>query len=117
MPQPVTLSAEAYQPEILEIDRLVFEAQPFTHARREALSRSLEALSKRVTAGSVSRFLKIESLEIRRLGEMSKGLPDAPPPPALTHNWMRIRNNLFEDRAWFVRSAADLPASGAVVTK
>lgn len=109
MPAPVTLSAETYRGEIMEIDRLVFETQPFTAERRQRLAQSLEELSRRVRAGSDSRFLKIESLEIRRLAEAARTLPSSPPPRALTDNWMRIRSNLFEDRAWFARSAADLP--------
>jgi hypothetical protein len=26
----------------------------------------------------------------------------------LPQQWMRIRNNLFDDRSWFARNAADL---------
>ncbi len=116
MPAPVLLSAEAYQPEIMAIDRLVFEPQAVTPDRREALAKSLEELSRRVKAESKSRFLAIEALEIRRLAEAAKGLPPAPPPPALLNNWMRIRNNLFDDRAWFARSASDLEPRGASIT-
>jgi len=109
MPAPVTLSAETYRGEIMKIDRLVFEARPFTSERRERLAQSLEELSRRVRSASDSRFLKIESLEIRRLAEAARTLPSVPPPPPLMDNWMRIRSNLFEDQAWFARSAADLP--------
>ena len=116
MPAPVTLSAETYRAKIMEIDRLVFEAQPFTSERRERLAQSLDELSRSVKSASDSRFLLIESLEIRRLAEAARTLPSSPPPRALTDNWMRIRSNLFEDQAWFARSAADLEgaATGAV---
>ncbi len=117
MPAPVVLPAEAYQREIMDIDRLVFEAQPVTPDRRAALATTLEELSRRVKAGSTSRFLVIESLEIRRLAEIAKDLPTEPPPQALRNNWMRIRSNLFDDRAWFARSAADLPSAGAAVAR
>lgn len=109
MPAPVTLSAETYRSEIMKIDRLVFESRPFNSERRQSLAQSLEELSRSVRSASDSRFLKIESLEIRRLAEAARNLPSSPPPRALMDNWMRIRSNLFEDQAWFARSAADLP--------
>jgi hypothetical protein len=111
MPAPVTLSAEAYQDELMAIDRLVFEAKPVTEARRAALAKNLEDLSKRIDAeakSSKSKFLMIESLEVRHLAEISKSLPEKPPPQPLLDNWMRLRNNLFDDRAWMARSARDL---------
>lgn len=110
MPAPVTLSAEAYQADIMDIDRLVFEETSFTKNRREALSGRIESLSRRITRGSNSKFLKLEALELRRLAEMAKSLPSAPPPPALTNNWMRLRNNLFDDRGWMARSWRDIEA-------
>lgn len=112
MPAPVTLSAEAYQTEIMEIDRLVFEEAPVTKERRAALSKRLEDLSSRVPKGSDSKFLKLEALEIRYLAEKAKSLPEQPPPEALRNNWMRLRNNVFDDRAWMARSARDLEPAG-----
>jgi hypothetical protein len=112
MPAPVVLSAEAYRAEILRIDRLVFEAEPFTSQSRENLAESLKHLSRRVKAESDSRFLAIEALEIRRLAEFAGDLAASSPPRSLTDNWMRIRNNLFEDQAWFARSACDLEPRG-----
>jgi hypothetical protein len=50
----------------------------------------------------------IEWLEVRHLAEISKSLPEKPPPQPLLDNWMRLRNNLFDDRAWMARSARDL---------
>ena len=112
MPAPVTLSAEQFQPEIMEIDRLVFGAGPLADARRSDLVRRLESLAGRVKAAGESRFLLIESLELKRLASVSKSLPDVPAArTSLQNNWMRIRSNLFEDRAWFARSAADLAPS------
>ena len=111
MPAPVTLSAEAYQAELMEIDRLVFEETPVTKDRRAALAARLEALSRRIgdeAKTSKSRFLVIEALEVRHFAEVAKGLPAKPPPRALLDNWMRLRNNLFDDRAWMARSARDL---------
>ena len=108
MPAPVTLKAEDFQEEIVAIDRLVFAEGPLVPARREELGRRLEALAGRVKAAGESKFLLIESLELRRLASFSKGLPPDAPKTALQNNWMRIRNNLFDDRAWFARSAGDL---------
>jgi len=109
MPAPVTLSAEKFQAEIMEIDRLVFGPGPLGDARLHDLAGRLDALAARVKASGDSRFLLIESLELKRLASGSKSLPDVPAArTSLQNNWMRIRNNLFDDRAWFARSAADL---------
>jgi len=108
MPTPVVLSAEDYQREITAIDRLVFEEKPMTEARRVALAAKLEALAGRMRASNDSLFIKLESLETRRLASLAKNLSPEAPRDALRNNWMRIRNNVFDDRAWFARSAADL---------
>jgi hypothetical protein len=108
MPEPVTLSAVEYRQEITDIDRLVFAEGPFDDARREALAAQLDALARRMKTSSDSRFIAIEVLEVRRLGAVAKRAPAKPPPSMLSDQWMRIRNNLFDDRAWFARSAADL---------
>ena len=108
MPAPVTLTAEDYRREITEIDRLVFREGPFDDARRTALAGELEGLARRMKAASDSRFIAIEALEIRRLAEVAKRAPAKPPPGMLSDPWMRIRSNVFDDRSWFARSAADL---------
>ncbi len=108
MPAPVTLKAEDYRREILAIDRLVFAPGPFDPGRRSSLAKELEDLASRVKGVSDSRFLAIEALELRRLGSIAKGMPANAPRTALENNWMRIRSNLFDDRSWFARRAADL---------
>jgi hypothetical protein len=35
-------------------------------------------------------------------------MPEQPLRSQLPNQWTRIRNNLFDDRSWFARSAADL---------
>jgi hypothetical protein len=61
-----------------------------------------------------SRFVKIEAYEIRQLADGSRNMPEQPLRSQLPNQWMRIRNNLFDDRSWFARSAADLePAPSA----
>ena len=104
-----TLPAEEYQTEILELDRLVFDAAPMSEARRETLESRFQALAARVKAAGDSKFLKLESLELRRLAAVSERMPAA----QIQQQWMRIRNNLFDDRWWFARSAADLDAIAA----
>jgi len=107
-PKTITLSAEEYQPDIMTIDRLVFEEKPFGFERRQELAAKLQTLAHRIREKMDSQFLELESLELKRLAEMAKGLdPDSPRAP-LQNQWMRIRSNLFDDRAWFARSAADL---------
>jgi hypothetical protein len=110
-PAPVTLSAEEYREAITDVDRLVFGAGAVDGARRGALSRALEAMAGRVKATSDSRFLLLESLELRRLAAAAKRLPSEALPASYANEWMRIRSNLFDDRSWFARSAADLESS------
>jgi hypothetical protein len=108
MPAPVTLTAEDYRREITAIDRLVFAEGPLDQSRRNALAGELEGLSRRMKASSDSRFIAIEALEVRRLAEAAKRAPMKPPTPMLADQWMRIRSNVFDDRSWFARRAADL---------
>ena len=107
-PTPVTLKAEDFQKEIVAIDRLVFGEGPLVPVRREDLGRRLEALAGRVKASGDAPFLVLESLELRRLASGTRELPPDAPKATLQREWMRIRNNLFDDRSWFARSAADL---------
>jgi hypothetical protein len=107
-PKPTTLNADDYRREITDIDRLLFSSKPYDDSRRDKLAGSLEGLATRVTAGSDSRFLKVEASEIRTLASLAKHTSASAPRDSLENNWMRIRNNLFEDRYWMARSAADL---------
>jgi hypothetical protein len=111
-PTPVTLKAEDFQSEILAIDRLVFAEGPLVTARREDLGRRLDALAGRVKSAGDAPFLVLEALELRRLASGTRDLPPDAPKTILQNEWMRIRNNLFDDRSWFARSAADLAAPG-----
>jgi hypothetical protein len=106
--KPITLNADEYRTEICGIDRLLFEELPLDRERRTALAAKLEELAKGIRAKMDSRFLELESLELKRLAEMTKSLAPDAPRAGLQVQWMRIRNNLFDDRAWFARSAADL---------
>ena len=108
MPEPVILSAEEYRQEISDIDRLVFAEGPFDEIRRKALAGQLEGLGRRMKASSDSRYIAIEVLEVRRLAEVARRVPAKPPASMLSDQWMRIRSNVFDDRSWFARSAADL---------
>ncbi len=109
-PTPVTLSAEEYREAITNVDRLVFGTGAADDARRRALAKELDAMAVRVKATSNSRFLLLESLELRRLAAAAKRLPVDALPASFANEWMRIRSNLFDDRSWFARSAADLEA-------
>jgi hypothetical protein len=110
------LPAEEYQQEIAAIDRLLFREQPLGDAGVQALETTITGLAKRVGSLSPdSRFLKLESLELRLLAEHAGQLPPDGTGKALQNDWMRIRNNVFDDRAWFVRSAADLEYAASVV--
>jgi hypothetical protein len=108
LPQPVLLNADDYRQEISDIDRLLFSPNPYDDARRTQLAAELEGLASRITAGSDAPFLKMEASEIRTLAVLAKNTRDSVPRDHLEENWMRIRNNLFEDRSWMARSSADL---------
>jgi hypothetical protein len=103
------LSAEAYQQDIVRVDQLVFRDAPLGDDGVQSLGATLESMAKRVgETDANSKFLKLESLELRLLAQRAKSLSPRSTARALQDNWMRIRNNLFDDRAWFARSAADL---------
>jgi hypothetical protein len=106
--QPVLLNADDYRQEITDLDRLLFNPKAYDDARRTQLAAELEGLASRITAGSEAPFLKVEASEIRTLAVLAKNTPDSVPRDHLEENWMRIRNNLFDDRSWMARSAADL---------
>lgn len=108
LPEPVTFNADDYRGEITVIDRLVFSPKAYDEARRNQLATELQGLASRVTAGSDSRFLKVEADELRTLASLAQHIPAHAPRDHLQENWMRIRNNLFEDRYWMARSAADI---------
>jgi hypothetical protein len=110
LPQPVVLNAEDYRQEITDIDRLLFSPKGYDDTRRAQLAARLEGLATRIVAGSDSRFLKTEASEIRTLAGLAKHTRAGVPRDHLEENWMRIRNNLFEDRNWMARSAADVNA-------
>src|ERR1700682_5006358 len=109
----VILNPDEYRPEITEIDRLVFDEKPFDKGRRTLLATKLEELAARVKAAKQSHFLDIEAYEINKLADGSKNMQEQPLRAQLPIQWMRIRNNLFDDRSWFARSAADLEPAPA----
>jgi hypothetical protein len=104
----VTLNPDEYHQEITDIDRAVFAADPFDDARHELLTANLEKLAQQVKSAGDSRFLKMEADEIMTLARMSRKMREEGLRTQLPNQWMRIRNNLFEDRYWFAHSAADL---------
>jgi hypothetical protein len=106
--QVVMLNADEYRQEITDIDRLVFDEKPFDDGRRTLLATKLGELAARVKTAKDSHFLEIEAYEIKRLADGSKNMPEPGLRNQLPNQWMRIRNNLFDDRSWFARSAADL---------
>jgi uncharacterized protein (TIGR03067 family) len=114
--QTEILPAETYEAEIRSIDRFLFREAPLGKDGVKTLGETIDGLAKRVAAAHAgSKFLKLESLELRLLGEHARSLPPDGTGKRLQNDWMRIRNNLFDDRAWFARSAADLEAEPATV--
>lgn len=110
------LPAESYQQEIVAIDRLLFEEKPLGDDGIRALQTILDGLAKRIGEQKpASKFLTIESLELRHLAIRAGRLSPDGTGLSLQNDWMRIRNNLFDDRAWFARSAADLQPAAATV--
>lgn len=109
------LPAEQYQQEIASIDRLLFREEALGEEGVRELENVIAGLSKRVGAHSDSKFIKIESLELNLLAKRAGRLSPGGTGKELQNDWMRLRNNLFDDRAWFVRSAADLEYAASVV--
>jgi hypothetical protein len=103
-----TFDADEYRAEIVAIDGLVFRETPLGVDGRRALGDGLSGLAQRVGTRSGSMFSMVESLELRLLGERAASLPTDATGASLRNEWMRVRNNLFEDREWFARSPADL---------
>jgi len=102
------LPAEDYRSEIVSIDRYLFRTTPLTENDAQQLEQTIDALSKRVAAADPkSRYLRLESLELDLLAKQA-GRLSGQTGSKLQNSWMRIRNNVFDDRAWFARSANDL---------
>ena len=113
-----TLAAEQYQKEIIAIDRLVFQEKSLGDDGVHSLEKQLNDLAGRVKAAKEdSKFLQIESLELKRLAIRAKRLSAGDNGEGLQNDWMRIRNNLFDDRAWFARSANDLDYAASVTAE
>lgn len=110
-----TLVAEEYQQEIAAIDRALFTEAPLGEPGVRSLVSQLEELAERVGRHSDAVFLRIEARELRLLAKLASRLPPDATGEPLRNDWMRIRNNLFDDRAWFVRSEADLEYAASVV--
>ena len=110
------LPAEEYQQEIAAIDRVLVRPAPLGEDGVASLEKLLLDVSKRVRERKPdSKFLKVESLELKLLASRAARLSPKGTGAALQNDWMRLRNNLFDDRAWFVRSAADLEYAASVV--
>jgi uncharacterized protein (TIGR03067 family) len=110
--QPVILNADEYRQEITDIDRLAFDDQ-MGKERNALLAAKLEGLAQRIKTASDSRFIAVESVELQQLANMARNLSSDVSRAAFCNQWMRIRNNIFDDRSWFARSAADLEPSPA----
>jgi hypothetical protein len=103
-----TLPAESYRSEIVTIDRLIFTEAPLGASGADELRKSFEGLSARVAAETHTKFGKVESLELKLLASRAGRLSPSGNAGVMQNDWMRIRSNMFDDRAWFARSARDL---------
>jgi uncharacterized protein (TIGR03067 family) len=102
------LNADEFRPEITAIDRLVFDPKPIDGDRRTALAAELEKLAAGVRSKSQAPFVATEAGELRQLATYTQNYPETGLRSMLEKQWMRIRNNVFDDRSWFARSAQDL---------
>ena len=114
--ETVILPAEEYEQEIKAIDQLLFREQPLGEAGVRELEQWIEGLAARVGKSSDTRFIKLESLELKLLAKRAGRLAPRGTGKELQNDWMRLRNNLFDDRWWFARSAADLEAVAKVAS-
>jgi uncharacterized protein (TIGR03067 family) len=103
-----TLDPNPYRTVIVQIDRLVFDPKEYDAKRADDLGAKLDQLAARIGAIDDTQFMRLESLELRAMAEKARRTTPRESMDALQNNWMRIRNNLFDDQSWFARSAADL---------
>jgi hypothetical protein len=99
-----------YEAAITAVDREIFTSGTLDGSRRQALSGALTALAAQVDTPATSRFARYCAGELRTLARLVERLKPRTPieDSPLQDQWMRIRNNLFDDASWFARSEADL---------
>jgi hypothetical protein len=107
LPAGELLSPDPYRPQIVAIDKIVFQSRPVIgSAQLSWVTLAVNQLADRIDSASPSPLTQVLNRNLRRLGQV--------PPrnvPVLQREWLRIRSGLFTDAAWFRRSAADPVAS------
>jgi hypothetical protein len=101
-----SLSPDVYRPQIVAIDRIVFQNGPIDASGADDLKASINDLADRIDSARPSPLVTVLNRNLRRLGQV--------PPrnmPVLQREWIRVRDGLFNDAYWFRRSASDPVAS------
>ena len=101
-----TLSPDVYRPQIVEIDRIVFQNGPTDAGGADDLTAAVDALADRIDSAHPSPLVAALNRDLRRLRPV---LPSSL--PVLQRDWTRIRDELFGDAYWYRRSSADPVAS------
>jgi hypothetical protein len=103
------LNPEKYRGSIVQIDAVLFEDGPLDESGRTQASDALLALGRLTVIDTTNTIAVTLGQNARMLSSMvrhtSLGTPLAGSMPR--KEWTRIRGSLFDDAAWFRRSAAD----------
>jgi hypothetical protein len=116
-PSGNTLSPDVYRPQIVAIDRIVFQNGPIDANGQDDLVASINELADRIDSAHPSALVTTLNRNLRQLGQVSPRNM-----PVLQREWIRIRDGLFNDASWYRRSSSDPVASvhtaeGAAGTK
>jgi hypothetical protein len=105
-PSGNTLSPDVYRPQIVAIDRIVFQNGPIDPTSQDDLKASINELAARIDSDHPSPLGTVLNRNLRQLGQVSPR-----DMPMLQRKWTRIRDGLFNDASWYRRSSSDPVAS------
>jgi len=109
------LNPEAFRPQLVLIDQVVFDAGDVEDVSRDQVAQALLVLATAAEADRANTIARALAPELRTLSARVTGTRGGTSYAAsrLPEQWLRIRGRLFSDAAWFRRSSAD-PVAPAV---
>jgi hypothetical protein len=103
------LNPEAHRAQIVVLDAILFEDGPLGEAERGEVEKTLLVVRQAAIADPSNGIAMMLGKDLQRLAGMVKssraGTPLLNSP--LRQYWLRIRNSLFADAAWFRYSSRD----------
>jgi len=109
------LVSDNFRAPIATLEAQLFAPGPLTMEQRIRLAAAMDGMRQALTDSSDSHMAKYSARELATLASMSRGLGElgGADLERVRQNWMRIRNNTFDDASWFRFSEAD-PVAPAV---